>query len=335
MNLQQIKYLCAVVDHGLNVSVAAEALFTSQPGISKQVRQLEDELGLSIFVRQGKRLAVADAGRRDRRRHRAPRAARDRQPEARRRRIPRRGHRNAVDRHHPHAGALRAAARCCANSPRAIPRSRSSCTRAIRCRSPSRRRKGDVDIGIATEALADFPELVTLPCYEWNRVVLVPKRHPLAKTKPLTLEALAKFPIVTYDFSFTGRSAINAAFAAQRPRAQRRAHRARRRRDQDLRRTRHGRRHRRADGLRPRARHRVRDARRRPPVRAVDDAARACATACSCAASCTRSSRCSRRSTIAPRSTPRWKAAPRDERRAGTRRRAATASSAHRGDSRR
>ncbi len=75
--------------------------------------------------------------------------------------------------------------------------------------------RGDVDVGIATEALADFPELVTLPCYEWNRVVLVPKRHPLAKTKPLTLEALAKFPIVTYDFSFTGRSAINAAFAAK------------------------------------------------------------------------------------------------------------------------
>src|SRR5450432_1996053 len=57
VNLQQLRYLCAVVDHGLNVSVAAEALFTSQPGISKQVRQLEDELGLSIFVRQGKRLA--------------------------------------------------------------------------------------------------------------------------------------------------------------------------------------------------------------------------------------------------------------------------------------
>ena len=74
---------------------------------------------------------------------------------------------------------------------------------------------GEVDIGIATEALADYPELVTLPCYEWNRVVLVPKRHPLAKMKPLTIEALAKFPIVTYDFSFTGRSAINAAFAAK------------------------------------------------------------------------------------------------------------------------
>ena len=57
VNLQQLKYLCAVVDHGLNVSDAAEALFTSQPGISKQIRQLEDELGLSVFVRQGKRLA--------------------------------------------------------------------------------------------------------------------------------------------------------------------------------------------------------------------------------------------------------------------------------------
>jgi LysR family cys regulon transcriptional activator len=75
--------------------------------------------------------------------------------------------------------------------------------------------RGEVDLGIATEALADFAELVTLPCYQWNRVVITPKRHPLAKMKPLTVEALAKFPIVTYDFSFTGRSAINAAFAAK------------------------------------------------------------------------------------------------------------------------
>jgi LysR family cys regulon transcriptional activator len=62
VNLQQIRYLCAVVDHGLNVSVAAEALFTSQPGISKQIRQLEDELGVPIFIRQGKRLTALTAG---------------------------------------------------------------------------------------------------------------------------------------------------------------------------------------------------------------------------------------------------------------------------------
>ena len=162
MNLQQLQYLCAVVDHGLNVSDAAEALFTSQPGISKQVRQLEDELGLSVFVRQGKRLAVAHAGRRDRRRHRAPRAARDRQPEARRRRIPERGHRHAVDRDHAHAGALRAAAGA-ARFRDALSEGQG---RAAPGQSAAGRRAdgaGDVDVGIATEALADFPSWSRCP----------------------------------------------------------------------------------------------------------------------------------------------------------------------------
>ena len=76
MNLQQLRYLCAIVDNGLNVSDAAETLFTSQPGVSKQVRQLEDELGVRVFVRAGKRLASITPGRRGRRRGGAPRAAR-------------------------------------------------------------------------------------------------------------------------------------------------------------------------------------------------------------------------------------------------------------------
>ena len=75
--------------------------------------------------------------------------------------------------------------------------------------------RAEVDVGIATEAITDVPELVTLPCYTWNRCVLVPKGHPLAKVKPLTLEALARHPLITYDFSFTGRSQINAAFNAK------------------------------------------------------------------------------------------------------------------------
>jgi LysR family cys regulon transcriptional activator len=74
---------------------------------------------------------------------------------------------------------------------------------------------GEVDLGIATEALSDYPDLATLDCYDWNRVVLVPNGHPLAATRPLTLEAIAQHPIVTYDFAFTGRSRANAAFAAQ------------------------------------------------------------------------------------------------------------------------
>jgi LysR family cys regulon transcriptional activator len=73
---------------------------------------------------------------------------------------------------------------------------------------------GSADLGIATEALATYPDLVTLPCYQWNRCVLVPRGHPLASAQPITLAALARHPIVTYDFTFTGRSQINAAFDA-------------------------------------------------------------------------------------------------------------------------
>jgi DNA-binding transcriptional LysR family regulator len=72
--------------------------------------------------------------------------------------------------------------------------------------------RGDADVGIATESLATYGDLVTLPCYQWNRCVLVPRGHPLSKVQPLTLAALARHPIVTYDQSFTGRSQINAAF---------------------------------------------------------------------------------------------------------------------------
>ena len=110
VNLQQLRYLCAIVDHGLNVSDAAEALHTSQPGISKQVRQLEDEIGVRVFVRQGKRLASLTPAGESGRRHRSPRAEGGRQPEARRRRIQERGRGHARDRDDAYAGALRAAA---------------------------------------------------------------------------------------------------------------------------------------------------------------------------------------------------------------------------------
>jgi LysR family cys regulon transcriptional activator len=213
LNLQQIKYLCAVVDHGLNVSVAAEALFTSQPGISKQVRQLEDELGLTIFVRQGKRLAsltpagvvvVATARRALRELSNLKRVADEFRAEDT-------GTLSIATTHTQARYVLPQVLREFATR---YPKVKVVLHQGNPLQVAEQTAKGEVDIGIATEALADYPELVTLSCYEWNRVVLVPKRHPLAKAKPLTIEALAKYPIVTYDFSFTGRSAINAAFAA-------------------------------------------------------------------------------------------------------------------------
>ena len=214
MNLQQLRYLCAVVDHGMNVSAAAEALFTSQPGISKQIRQLEDELGLEVFVRQGKRLAsltpagaivVATA-------RRAMREVNNLKTVGEEYRGEDSGTLSIATTHTQARYVLPKVLREFANR---YPKVRVILHQGNPLQVAEQTAQGEADVGIATEALADYPQLVTLPCYEWNRVVLVPKRHPLSKTTPLTIEALAKFPIVTYDGSFTGRSAINAAFAAK------------------------------------------------------------------------------------------------------------------------
>ncbi len=214
LNLQQLKYLAAVVDHGLNVSAASEALFTSQPGISKQIRLLEDELGLSVFVRQGKRLAkltpageivVATARRALREIGNLKQVAAEFRDEDS----------GTLSIATTHTQARYVLPRVLRDFASRYPRVRVVLHQGNPRQVAEQIASGDADIGIATEALADYPDLVTVPCYEWNRVVLVPRRHPLAKSRPLTLEALAKFPIITYDFSFTGRSAINAAFKAR------------------------------------------------------------------------------------------------------------------------
>ena len=214
MNLQQIRYLCAVVDHGLNVSGAAEALLTSQPGISKQIRQLEDELGLQVFVRQGKRLTaltpageivIATARRALRELTNLKRIADEFRAEDS----------GTLAIATTHTQARYVLPKVLSAFVGRYPKVRLVIHQGNPRQVADQTAAGEVDVGIATEALADRPELVTLPCYQWNRVVLVPKGHPLAQVRPLTLEALARFPIVTYDFSFTGRSAINAAFAAK------------------------------------------------------------------------------------------------------------------------
>jgi len=213
VNLQQLRYLCAIVDHGLNVSDAADALHTSQPGISKQVRQLEDELGVQVFVRQGKRLAsLTPAG--------------ESVVTTARRALREIGNlkRVGAEFHNEDQGTL-AIATTHLQARYVLP----PVLRDFAIRYPKvklelhqgnpvqvadQTASGSADLGIATEALATYPDLVTLPCYQWNRCVLVPRGHPLASAQPITLAALARHPIVTYDFTFTGRSQINAAFDA-------------------------------------------------------------------------------------------------------------------------
>jgi LysR family cys regulon transcriptional activator len=214
VNLQQLRYLVAVVDNGLNVSEAAEALYTSQPGISKQIRQLEDELGVQVFVRAGKRLArltppgeivVATARRALAEIANLKRVAEEFRSEDE--------GELAIATTHTQAryvlpGVLKAFAT-------QYPKVKLVLHQGNPSQVAEQTVSGEADLGIATEALADHPELVTLPCYDWNRVVLVPKGHPLEREKPLTLEAIARHPVITYDFAFTGRSQTNAAFAAR------------------------------------------------------------------------------------------------------------------------
>jgi len=211
MKIQQIRYACEVARQGLNISAAAEALHTSQPGVSKQVKSLEDELGVEIFVRHGKRItAITEPGK-------AVLAIAERLL-AEAANLKRAGEEFANEK----LGTLTVATTH-TQARYALP----GAVTAFKKRYPDVRlvlhqgnptqicemvRTGEADLAIATEAIAEYPELVSLPCYRWNRCVVVPPGHPLLKAKPLTLEALAGFPIVTYDFAFAGRSQINKAF---------------------------------------------------------------------------------------------------------------------------
>jgi LysR family cys regulon transcriptional activator len=214
MKLRQLHYIHEVAKRGLNVTAAAEALHTSQPGVSKQIRLLEEELGVDVFMRNGKHLdEITPVGKRileyterllqevgnikniaqeyrqaDRgdlsiatthtqARYALPpviRKFRDRYPQVR---------------FHLHQGSPPQIAKLAAS--------------------------GEADFAIATEAMEHFEELVMLPCYHWNRAVLVRPDHPLAQKKgKLTLKDVAVHPIVTYTFGFTGRSKLDQAFAA-------------------------------------------------------------------------------------------------------------------------
>lgn len=212
MKLQQLRYALEVYQQDLNVSAAAEALFTSQPGVSKQIRLLEDELGVQIFVRQGKRLvAVTEPGRLVL--ETAERILRES------RNIKKIGD----DFSRQDAGQLIVAmshTQACHVLPVAIQDFMarfSDVALTIHTAAPSAVcamvAAGEADIGIATEVIDDYPELCHLPYAEWNRCVLVPQHHTLAScTTPLTLAQIAAYPLLTYDFAFDGQSEIARAF---------------------------------------------------------------------------------------------------------------------------
>ena len=212
MKLQQLRYTLEVYKHNLNVSEAAEALFTSQPGISKQIRLLEDELGIQIFIRNGKRVvSVSEPGKQVL--QVAERMLRDAQN------IKRIG----AEFSEQDAGSLTIATthtqaryvlpKIIAEFVARFPKVQLSIKQGPPNTICDMVMNGDADFAIATEEIDDYPELSKLPCYQWNRSVVVPDGHPLLDLDhPLRITDIAQYPLVTYEFAFTGQSQIARGF---------------------------------------------------------------------------------------------------------------------------
>ncbi|MDV6340277.1 HTH-type transcriptional regulator CysB [Nitrosomonas sp. Is35] len=213
MKLQQLRYLCETANQDMNLSRAAKNLHTSQPAISKQIQLLEEELGVDIFLRNGKRivkitppgqLIIQTAVKMLRDADNLKKIAQEFTNEA--------GGTLTIATTHTQArySLPPVIKRFTARYPKVKLILRQGSPVQIAALVTS----GEADIGIATEALEQYKELIMLPCYQWNRCIIVPPKHPLLKLKKLTLEAINRYPIITYDSTFTGRSKINQAFAS-------------------------------------------------------------------------------------------------------------------------
>lgn len=214
MNFQQLRSVREAARRGFNLTEVANALFTSQPGVSRQIRELEEELGIDIFERNGKRLTgLTDPGKEVL---------------------------NIVERLLLEAENLQRAGQTFSGKttgtlsiaathtqtryvlPRAVQHFRNTFPDvriALQQSAPEHIAEwvlsGKADIGIATEGLSRFEGLVSFPCYEWHHVIVVPAGHPLGSAKQVTLELLAHYPLITYDVGFTGRSHIDEAFSTK------------------------------------------------------------------------------------------------------------------------
>jgi len=211
MTLQQLRYLREVARHGLNISDAARALCTSQPGVSKQLRLLEQELEVEIFLRkQGRIVELSYTGKRIL--AIAEKVLRDTES------LKKIGNEFAAgDTGNLVIATTHTQARYAL--PEVLKRfsvKYPQVTVQLRQGNSSQVSQfvleGDADIGIATETLTLFQELIAIPCHRWGRIVITLSGHPLQDGKPLTLERIAKFPIIAYDREFSARQTVVEAF---------------------------------------------------------------------------------------------------------------------------
>jgi len=212
MKLHQLRYLAAVAQNGLNITAAAHKLHTSQPGVSKQIKLLEDELGFQIFVREGRNLArITPAGQQviehGLKILQEAQSIRDLSTELR-----------DEGRGSLSIGTTHTQARYVLPEVIRVFRGRYPQVRLNLHQGTSEHiaemvADDRIDCAIATGSEALFAELTLLPCYRWHRTVIVPRDHPLTRAGRLTFKALAAHPLITYTFSFSGPSSLHEAFS--------------------------------------------------------------------------------------------------------------------------
>ncbi len=211
MKLQQLRYIWEVAHHDLNVSATAQVLFTSQPGISKQIRLLEDELGVEIFARSGKHLTrvtpageaiLKVAGEVLKKVESIKQVAQEFSDE----------NKGSLSIATTHTQARYALPNVIESFIERYPDVSLHMHQGTPMQIAEMAANGTADFAIATEAMEHFHDLIMLPCYRWNRSIIVPRDHALAQKSTLTLEDVGAHPLVTYVFGFTGRSKLDEAF---------------------------------------------------------------------------------------------------------------------------
>lgn len=212
MNLHQFRFVREAVRQNFNLTEAAKALFTSQPGVSKAIIELEEELGIDIFSRHGKRIrGLTEPGREvlksvelilqeveGLKRIGKEFAAQDS------------GSFTIATTHTQARYSLPTVVQAFAQK---FPKVRLSLLQGNPKQVAEMVLTNQADLAIATEAIAEIDGLVSLPCYQWEHLVVVPPEHPLLKSKSVTLEEIAAFPLITYDAAFAGRNKIDLAFS--------------------------------------------------------------------------------------------------------------------------
>lgn len=212
MNFQQLRIIRETVRCKFNLTDVAAALYTSQSGVSKHIKDLEDELGVELFVRRGKRLlGLTEPGRElaeivDRMLLDATNIKRLAQQFAQ-------SDRGELTVATTHTQARYALPPAVAAFKKQFPEVRLVLHQGSPTEIAAMLLEGEADIAIATESLIDSPDILAYAYYSWHHGVVVPENHPLTRMTPLTLEAIAEWPIITYHEGFTGRAHIDERFA--------------------------------------------------------------------------------------------------------------------------